>query len=115
MSGLVPSAKNSTLYAELINNQSEIVLRAVFPASLGATWGQLELPESIPAGFYQLRAYSPLMLNQPGFVFHKRISIFGKESKKKKRILLKIKARYLFSRRWKYDYRLVEYRCLQSN
>lgn len=83
MSNTVPSGKSSTLYVELLNNRSDIIIRGIFPAYLSTSMGQLEVPENTPAGVYQLRAYSPLMMNQPGFIFHKRITISGKEAKKK--------------------------------
>ncbi len=83
MSNFVPSGKSSTLYVELLNNQSNIVVRNIFPAYLSISVGQLDLPENMPAGTYQLRAYSPLMMNQPGFFFHKPITVYGKEAKKK--------------------------------
>lgn len=81
MTDFVPSGRSSTLYVELINNQSTVILRNVFPAYLGATLGQIDIPDNLPQGSYTLRAYSPLMLNQPGFVFQKRLTIFGKENK----------------------------------
>ena len=34
--------------------------------------GQIDLPENLPSGSYQLRAYAPLMLNQPDFLFSKK-------------------------------------------
>lgn len=83
MSSFVPSGKSSTLYVELLNQQSDIIVRGIFPAYLSISIGQLDLPENTPAGTYQLRAYSPLMMNQPDFIFHKRITIAGKEAKKK--------------------------------
>ncbi|GAB3416015.1 hypothetical protein [Niabella aquatica] len=83
MSNFVPSGKSSTLYVELVNNRSDIIVRGIFPAYLSTTLGQLDVPENTPAGTYQLRAYSPLMMNQPGFIFYKRITISGKEARKK--------------------------------
>ncbi|ANH81104.1 hypothetical protein A8C56_09035 [Niabella ginsenosidivorans] len=77
MSEYIPSRRNSTIYVELLNNRSETVIRKIFPAYLGVSIGQVELPETVSSGSYQLRAYSPLMLNQPGFVFNKQIAIVG--------------------------------------
>lgn len=81
MSEFMPSIRNSTLYVELLNNVQEIVLREVFPVYAGISQGQLDLPDTLTSGVYQLRAYSPLMLNQPGFTFSKSVSISGIESK----------------------------------
>jgi hypothetical protein len=84
MAGLIPSNQSSTLYVELVNAQNQVVLRNIFPVYYGTTiGGQIDIPENLIAGTYQIKAYSPVMLNQPGFVFHKRVSIWGKEDKKK--------------------------------
>lgn len=84
MAGLIPSGQSSSMYVELINSENDVVLRNVFPVYYGTTvGGQIDIPENLVAGTYQLRAYSSIMLNQPGFVFHKRISIWGKKDKKK--------------------------------
>ncbi len=80
--GFVPSANSSNLYVELLNNRSEVVVRNIFPVYLGSTAGQLDLPSTLEEGVYQIRAYSPVMLNQPGFVFYKRIDIYGTQNKK---------------------------------
>lgn len=83
MSNLLPSAKSSSVYVELVNNQSEVLLKEVFPAYLSATIGQLDIPGNIASGTYQIRAYSRQMMNQPDYIFYKRISIFGKETHRK--------------------------------
>ncbi|MBO9620902.1 MAG: hypothetical protein J7539_17915, partial [Niabella sp.] len=86
MSEYAISNHNSTIYVELLNSKSELITRKIFPAYLGVTIGQIELPETLVSGAYQIRAYSPLMLNQPGLMYHKEITVFGapaKESTKK--------------------------------
>lgn len=85
MSEYVPSIKNSSMYVELLDNNSTVVRRKVFPTYMGVTMGQVEIPETLPSGSYQLRAFAPLMLNQPGFVFNKRIEIFGAPAKDNKK------------------------------
>lgn len=82
MSGLIPSGYSSTLYVELLNDQAAVVLRGIFPVRFGSAFGQLDLPDDFTTGTYLLRAYSPVMLNQPGFNFYKRIAIFGKDVSK---------------------------------
>ncbi|WP_008583713.1 hypothetical protein [Niabella soli] len=87
MSDYTISTHNSTIYVELLNSRSQLISRKIFPAYLGVTLGQIELPETLASGAYQVRAYSPLMLNQPGFMYHKEITVFGataKEASKKK-------------------------------
>ncbi|MBZ4192224.1 hypothetical protein [Niabella beijingensis] len=81
MTDYVPSLRTSTVYVELLDNNSAVVMRNIFPAYLGVTLGQIEIPETFVSGSYQLRAYAPLMLNQPGFVYSKRIEIFGTAAK----------------------------------
>ncbi|MGJ7029936.1 hypothetical protein [Niabella hirudinis] len=77
MNDYLPSFKTSTVYVELLDNKSTIVIRKIFPAYQGVSLGQIELPETLATGTYQLRAYAPLMLNQPGFVYSKRVVVFG--------------------------------------
>jgi hypothetical protein len=80
MSEFIPSVSNSTLYVELLNNRHRIILKKVFPVYAGTAPGELDLPDTLSSGLYQLRAYSLLMLNQPGFTFNKRIMVYGKEN-----------------------------------
>ncbi|SDC16989.1 hypothetical protein [Niabella drilacis] len=84
MNDYIPSLKNSTIYVELLDNRSTVLVRKIFPAYQGVSLGQLEIPETFSTGSYQLRAYAPLMLNQPGFVYSKRILIFGAAPKNAK-------------------------------
>ncbi|MFT4094413.1 MAG: hypothetical protein QM640_12310 [Niabella sp.] len=83
LSDYVPSGSSSTLYVELLNSAGTLIVRNVFPAYMGSAPGQIDLPQNLPGGTYQLRAYSPVMLNQPGFVFTKTIQIFGVAVKNK--------------------------------
>ena len=80
--GLVLSAKSTSLYVELLDNNSKVLIKNVFPAVQGVAFGQIDLPENLPSGSYQLRAYAPLMLNQPDFLFSKRITVYGKIEKR---------------------------------
>lgn len=79
MSLFLPSTANSVMYVELLDNTG-IILREVFPVYGGMAPGQLVLPDSLPTGVYQLRAYSPAMLNQPGFVYNHSIMIYGQNN-----------------------------------
>ena len=81
MSEFLPSVKSSSIYVELLNNRNDIVLKKVFPVYAGTAPGQLDLPDTLSSGLYQLRAYSLVMLNQPGFTFNKPLRIYGKENK----------------------------------
>lgn len=82
MSDCLPSAANSTLFVELLNNQSNIIIKKVLPAFGALSTGQILLPDTLSSGSYQLRAYSPLMLNHDkDYLFSRRINIYGKERK----------------------------------
>jgi hypothetical protein len=81
MSEFIPSLTSSTLFVELLNNQHLLILRKIFPVFSGTSPGQLELPDTLSSGLYYIRAYSAVMLNQPGFTFNKVVTIYGKENK----------------------------------
>ena len=79
MSLFMPSSANSVLYVELLDS-TELIRREVFPVYGGMAPGQLILPDSLPTGSYQLRAYSPAMLNQPGFVYNRNVMVYGQKT-----------------------------------
>ncbi len=79
LSGFLPSAANSTLFVELLNNQSALVLKKIVPVFGALSYGQFDLPDSLPTGSYQLRAYTPLMLNfDKAYLFSQRVMIYGR-------------------------------------
>lgn len=76
----LPYDRSSNLFVELLNEKSAIVLRNTFPVVLAVSRGQLDLPDTLPAGKYMIRAYTATMLNHdPDFVFKRPINITGKE------------------------------------
>ncbi len=83
MSGFLPSAANSTLFVELLNNRSNLVIKKIVPVFGALSYGQFDLPDSLPTGSYQLRAYTPLMLNfDKGYLFSQRILIYGRNKQR---------------------------------
>ncbi|SDC16957.1 hypothetical protein [Niabella drilacis] len=79
MSGFLPSAANSTLFVELLNNQSALVIKKIVPVFGALSYGQFDLPDSLPTGSYQLRAYTPLMLNfDKAYLFSQRVMVYGR-------------------------------------
>lgn len=88
LSDYIPSVRSTTLITELLNSRSQVVLKQVFPAYMSESMGQIQLPDDLASGTYQLRAYSPIMLNQPGFFHSKKITVFGKPSKSTQKELL---------------------------
>ncbi|ANH81105.1 hypothetical protein A8C56_09040 [Niabella ginsenosidivorans] len=78
MADFLPSAANSTLFVELLNNTSQVLVKKVLPVFGALSYGQIDLPNTLPTGSYQLRAYTPLMLNfDKSYLFARRIMIFG--------------------------------------
>lgn len=81
LSDFIPSSKSTSLTVELLDQNGRVIVRNVFPAFMSESFGQVELPGELASGTYQLRAYSPIMLNQEGFYFSKKITIFGRQPK----------------------------------
>lgn len=82
LSDFMPSADNSTLFVELLNNQSGVVSKKVLPVFGALSNGQMQIPDTLSTGSYQIRAYTPLMLNhRKEYLFSRRINIYGKERK----------------------------------
>lgn len=75
-----PDTISTVLQVELLNESTVLVSRKILPVVLGTTNGQIEFSDSLPAGNYSIRAYSPSMLNNgTGYEYRKNISIFGKK------------------------------------
>ena len=82
LSEFLPSSANSTLFVELLNNNSSVIIKKVLPVFGAVSYGQLQIPDTLSTGSYQLRAYTPLMLNNSkDYLFSKRINIYGREKK----------------------------------
>ncbi len=77
-----PDTISTSLYVELYNQSSEMLSRQILPVFLGSGNGQFELPDSLSTGSYQVRAYSPTMLNNDAdFIYKRSIFIYGKKNK----------------------------------
>src|SRR6185369_2668494 len=60
---------------------SALIFHKSLPVVLGNSYGQLELPDSLPPGAYTIRAYSATMLNlDTAFLFHRTVFISGKKN-----------------------------------
>ena len=76
-----PDTISTSLYVELYNQSSAILSRQILPVFLGSGNGQFELPDSLSTGSYQVRAYSPTMLNADAeFIYKRSIFIYGKKN-----------------------------------
>ncbi len=74
----LPATRSSTLYVELLKDE-KVMMRQVLPVVQGISRGQLELPDTLRAGQYMLRAYTPVMLNHDtGYLYKKPVFVFGK-------------------------------------
>ena len=69
------------LHVELIGSLAHrIQLRAQLRAEAGYALGQLSLPDSLPMGTYQLRAYTNFMRNEPAeYFFTKSVTVLRSE------------------------------------
>lgn len=77
-----PSARNSTLFIELINRAGAVISKKVLPVFSGVTYGQIDIPDTASTGTYQIRAYTPLMLNhRKDFLYNTPIRVYGKNNK----------------------------------
>lgn len=80
-SEFLPDTISTSLYVELLDQASRIISRKITPVLFYTARGQIELPDSLPAGSYFIRAYSPTMLNQdPSFIYQHGIFIFSKKN-----------------------------------
>jgi hypothetical protein len=71
-----PSPVSKVLYVELTDSTGVILHRSILPVEGGATEGSLSISDELPAGRYQLRAYTSWMLNfDPALFFHKELRI----------------------------------------
>lgn len=77
-SDYLPDTISTVLYVELLNASSSVISRKVLPVLLSSTNGQIELPDSLPAGNYHIRAYTPTMMNHdPEFFYKRSVFIYG--------------------------------------
>lgn len=82
VSDFLPSARNSTLFVELVNPSGQIIAKKVLPVFGGITYGQIDIPDTARTGTYRLRAYTPLMLNHDkNYLYSTPIRIYGRTPK----------------------------------
>ena len=81
LSDYLPDTISSTLYVELLSKDASILNRKVLPVILGASSGQIDIPDSLMTGSYTIRAYTQTMYQQaPDYVFKKGVFINGKNT-----------------------------------
>lgn len=79
-SDYLPDTISTNLYVELLSPGLALISRSSCPVILAVANGQLDIPDSLRAGTYTLRAYTPYMVKQsPDFIFRKTVYIHGKK------------------------------------
>ena len=92
-SDFLPDDKSTTLFVELVNASSSVIIRQVLLVFSGYTRGQIELPDTLPGGSYMVRAYTVTMLNHdPDFLYKKTFFIFNRNKKAAAAVVIKPKA-----------------------
>src|SRR3954452_25339155 len=78
-SGFSLAVNSHNFYAELVDGQGTILQRKVYPVTESTSFGNFDLPDSIPAGNLIFRGYTTWMLNfDTAFLFQKSIAITNK-------------------------------------
>lgn len=73
------------IYAELLDERGEAVVRVKIKRTNDAFPGRIELPDHLETGYYTIRAYTRWQLNnQKDYLFNDRIRIVGSNKKKEK-------------------------------
>ncbi len=90
-----PDTISTVVYVELADASGVFIRRVAFPVLLGTAFGQIDLPENLNAGTYQLRSYTPTMLNiDHSYSGRQSVFIYGK--KKTNPVALERKTRIEF-------------------
>jgi len=80
-----PSAVSKTLYVELLTREGEMLQSKKIPIQNGICSGDFQLMDSLPGGYYEVRAYTRCMLNfGPEVVFSRVLPVFDQPVKEGK-------------------------------
>lgn len=80
--GHKPSPLSKTLYAELLTPEGAILQSKKFPIENGICSGDFQLTDSLPGGFYEIRAYTRGMMNfGPEVAFSRVLPVFDQPRK----------------------------------
>jgi hypothetical protein len=75
----IPDSISSVVYAELYDQNQQLVNRVILPVIDGDAFGDIDIPDTAKSGNYFIRAYSPTMLNHDNdFLYTKKIRVVGK-------------------------------------
>src|SRR5665647_777907 len=77
-----PSAVSKTLYVELLTPEGQLLQSKKIPIQNGICSGDFQLMDSLPGGYYEVRAYTRCMLNfGPEVVFSRVLPVFDQPVK----------------------------------
>lgn len=71
------SILSKLVYITLTNSKGEVVEKRQYKMEKGMAAGEMELPAALPAGDYNINAYTLWMLNFPSFIQAKKIRIYN--------------------------------------
>ncbi|MES1214667.1 MAG: hypothetical protein ABUT20_04045 [Bacteroidota bacterium] len=78
-----PSLLSNNFYLQLISPDGKIISNKKYPVNGATVKGDIGLPDSLPQGYYHIRALTPGMLNtSQDFLYAKNIFVFNPTSKK---------------------------------
>jgi hypothetical protein len=79
LSEFLPDTISTTLYTELVDANAVPIVKKAHPIQFATARGQFEIPDSLPSGYFTIRAFTSTMLNHDAnYIFQKRIFIYGK-------------------------------------
>src|ERR1700741_996112 len=72
-----PSGLSNNFYLQLINARGEIISNKKYPVKGATVNGDIALPDSLPQGYYCIRALTPGMLNTgTDFFYSKNLFVY---------------------------------------
>ena len=71
------SSISGVLHVDVINPQNKIINSIKLKLEKGLSWGELQLPDSLPNGNYRVRAYTNWMRNNGDSFFSKTFQLFS--------------------------------------
>lgn len=78
LSELLPDTISSSLFVEMIDDKGKLISKKNLPVFSGTASGNFDLPDSLPAGYYTVQAYTSWMLNfDKDFIFKRKILVFN--------------------------------------
>lgn len=82
-SNLLPTDMSRVLYVELIAPDGGIMQRRKLKVENGQAWGDFDLSKVVRSGFYEVRAYTRVMLNwDASYIFSRVVPVFDTPTEK---------------------------------